>query len=135
MYMQCQGFQSLIQSCDIDQRIPILTSASPQSISIFCCLYHIIYNASFVYNCILLINYLVYSTFTGKSVCVILVTFLLSYSIYLHFLCESLNEPLHLPQCSYFMNNIASRDVTWHPWMRAILAYQRQGQPITLFVY
>ena len=54
---------------------------------------------------------------------------------YLHFLCESLNEPLHLPNCSYFMNNIASRDVTWHPWMRAIWAYQRQGHPITLFVY
>ena len=56
-------------------------------------------------------------------------------SLYLHFLCESLNEPLHLPWCSYFMNNIASRDVTWHPWMRGIWAYQRQGHPITLFVY
>ena len=40
--------------CDIDQRIPILTSASPQSILILSGRYHIISNASLVNNCIML---------------------------------------------------------------------------------
>ena len=40
--------------CDIDQRIPILTSASPRSILVLSGRYHIISNASLVNNCILL---------------------------------------------------------------------------------
>ena len=45
--------------CDIDQRIPILTSASPRSILVLSGRYHIISNASLVNNCIsiLTINY------------------------------------------------------------------------------
>ena len=39
--------------CDIDQRIPILTSAPPRSILILSCRYHIISNASLVNNCII----------------------------------------------------------------------------------
>ena len=39
--------------CDIDQRIPILTSALPRSILVFSGRYHIISNASLVNNCIL----------------------------------------------------------------------------------
>ena len=81
-------------------------------------------------NDIIRLKRLHYCHDTIKHICTVPVTL-----VYLHFLCESLNEPLHLAKCSYFMNNIASRDVTWHPWMRAILAYQRQGHPITLFVY
>ena len=39
--------------CDIDQRIPILTSALPRSILVLSGRYHIISNASLVNNCIL----------------------------------------------------------------------------------
>ena len=39
--------------CDIDQSIPIFTSASPRSILVFSGRYHIISNASLVNNCII----------------------------------------------------------------------------------
>ena len=42
--------------CDIDQIIPIFTSASPRSILVLSGRYHIISNASLVNNCILLYN-------------------------------------------------------------------------------
>ena len=43
-------FIDYIIKCDIDQRIPILTEATPMSILIFSCRYYIISNASLVNN-------------------------------------------------------------------------------------
>ena len=41
--------------CDIDQRITILTEAKPRSILVFSGRYHIIYNASLVNNCFIIL--------------------------------------------------------------------------------
>ena len=46
--------------CDIDQRIPILTSASPRSILVLSGRYHIISNASLVNNCKIFLVYIIY---------------------------------------------------------------------------
>ena len=50
---------------------------------------------------------------------------------YLHFHCESLNEPLHFRYGSYFHEQI---DLS-HTHIRAIWAGLRQVHPITLLVY
>ena len=51
--------------------------------------------------------------------------------LYLHFHCESLNEPLHLRCGSYLHEQI---DLS-HTHIRAICAGYRHVHPITLFVY
>ena len=53
--------------CNIDQRIPILTSASPRSILVFSGQYYIISNASIVNNCIILHGHVCVMS-TGHSV-------------------------------------------------------------------
>ena len=47
-------FIGYIIRCDIDQRIPILTSATSRSILVFSGRYHIISNASLVNNCFII---------------------------------------------------------------------------------
>ena len=56
---------------------------------------------------------------------------LLFRELYLHFHCESLNEPLHLRRRAYLHERICLS----HAQLRAIWTDLRQRHPLALFVY